>query len=58
MTHAGHKPKSWFLNYPALACMLNGDYYIDYAGMLGTMGVTCDESQNVGWAGKLGGWSC
>ena len=39
MAHAGRKPKSWLLNYPALACMLNGGYYIDYAGMLGTIGL-------------------
>ena len=39
MAHSGHKPKSWVLNYPALACMLNGGYYAHYASMLGTMGL-------------------
>ena len=23
VAHSGHKPKSWLLNYPALACMLS-----------------------------------
>ena len=39
MLHTGRKPKSWMLNYPALACMLNGGYYADYSIMLGTMGL-------------------
>ena len=29
MAHTGRKPKSWLLNYPALACMLNGGYYME-----------------------------
>ena len=37
MEHTGRKLKSWL--YPALAFMLNGGYYIDYAGMLETMGL-------------------
>ena len=32
---SGCKPKSWELNYPALAFLLNGGYYADYAGMMG-----------------------
>ena len=39
MAHTGRKPKSWVLNYPALACMLNGGYYADYVSTLGTMGL-------------------
>ena len=38
MAHSGRKPKSWVLNYPTLAYMLNGGYYADYASVLGTMG--------------------
>ena len=36
---SGCKPKSWELNYPALAFLLNGGYYADYASILGTMGL-------------------
>ena len=39
MAQTEYKPKSWVLNYPTLACMLNGGYYADYASMLGTMGL-------------------
>ena len=35
----GCKPKSWELNYPALAFLLNGGYYADYAGIMGMMGL-------------------
>ena len=35
----GCKPKSWELNYPALAFLLNGGYYADYASIMGTMGL-------------------
>ena len=40
MAYTGHKPKSWVLNCKALACMLNGGYYADYASMLDTMGLS------------------
>ena len=36
---SGCKPKSWELNYPALAFLLNGGYYVDYASIMGTMGL-------------------
>ena len=36
---SGCKPKSWELNYPALAFLLNGGYYADYAGIMGMMGL-------------------
>ena len=39
MQSSGKKPKSWELNYPALAFLLNGSYYADYAGVMGTMGL-------------------
>jgi len=38
MRTSGKKSKSWELNYPALAFLLNGGYYADYAGIMGTMG--------------------
>ena len=33
------RAKSWELNYPAIAFMLNGGYYADYASIMGTMGL-------------------
>ena len=36
---SGCKPKSWELNYPALACLLNGGYYTGYASIMGMMGL-------------------
>ena len=66
MEHAGCKPKSWVLNYPALACMLNGGYYADYASTLGTMGLPVMHHKT--WEGlvslvgscveQLAQWSC
>ena len=54
------------LNYPALACMLNGGYYVDYAGILGTMELPVMHHKT--WDGlvslvgshveKLAKWSC
>ena len=35
----GCKPKSWELNYPALAFLLNGGYYAEYASIVGVMGL-------------------
>ena len=66
MAHSGRKPKSWVLNYPALACMLNGGYYADYASMLGTMGLPVMHHKTweglVGLVGsyveQLAQWSC
>ena len=46
---SGCKPKSWELNYPALAFLLNGGYYADHASIMGTMGLyTSDASHNLG----------
>ena len=66
MAHPGRKPKSCILNYPALACMLNGGYYADYAGILGTMGLPVMHHKT--WEGlvslvgmhveQLVQWSC
>ena len=36
---SGYKPKSWELNYPTLALLLNGGYYAGYARIMGTMGL-------------------
>ena len=36
---SGCKPKSWELNYPALAFLLNGGYYANYASIMGMMGL-------------------
>ena len=60
------RAKSWELNYPAIAFMLNGGYYADYASIMGTMGLpvmyhsTWDNL--VSWVGpyvdRLAEWSC
>ena len=39
ITSSGRRAKSWELNYPAIAFMLNGGYYSDYASVMGTMGL-------------------
>ena len=36
----GCRAKSWELNYPAIAFMLNGGYYSDYASVMSTMGLS------------------
>ena len=62
----GCKPKSWELNYPALAFLLNGGYYVDYASIMGTMGLPVMHHTTwdnlVSWVGthveKLADWSC
>ena len=63
---SGCKPKSWELNYPALAFLLNGGYYADYASILGTMGLPVMHHTTwdnlVSWVGthveQLAEWSC
>lgn len=35
------KPKSWELNYPVLAFLLNGEYYADYAT------ITCTDHPSI-----------
>ena len=57
------KPKSWELNYPALAFLLNGGYY---ASIMGTMGLPVIHHTTwdnlVSWVGthveQLAEWSC
>ena len=63
---SGCKPKSWELNYPALAFILNGGYYADYASIMGTMGLPVMHHTTwdnlVSWVGthveQLAEWSC
>ena len=58
----GCKPKS----YPALAFLLNGGYYVDYASIMGTMGLPVMHHTTwdnlVSWVGthieKLADWPC
>ena len=58
MAHTGRKPKSWMLNYPALACMLKWGLLCGLCRYVRHHGVTCDASQNMGRVGKLGGYTC
>ena len=44
----GCKPKSWELNYPALAFLMNGGYYVDYASIMGMKGLPSNASHNMG----------
>ena len=63
---SGCKPKSWELNYPASAFLLNGGYYADYAGIMGMMGLPVMHHTTwdslVAWVGthveQLANWSC
>ena len=54
-TESGIAP-SWNLNYPALASLMNGQYYVEYHGVFGMMGtpVMSEVTWNkvVGWLGK------
>ena len=60
------RAKSWELNYPAIAFMLNGGYYADYASIMGTMGLPVMHHSTwdnlVSWVGPyvdcLAEWSC
>ena len=62
----GCKPKSWELNYPALAFLMNGGYYVDYASIMGMMGLPAMHHTTwdslVSWVGthveRLAEWSC
>ena len=53
-TGSGTAP-SWDLNYPALACLMNGQYYVEYSGVFGMMGnlVMSEAKWNktIGWLG-------
>ena len=57
---------SWKLNYPAIAFMLNGGYYSDYASIMGTMRLSVMHNStwenHVPWLGlyveQLTEWSC
>ena len=63
---SGCKPKSWELNYPALAFLLNGGYYTDYASIMGMMGLPVMHHTTwdnlVSWVDthveQLAEWSC
>ena len=62
---SGCMPKSWELNYPALAFLLNGGYYTDYASIMGMMGLPVMHTtwdNLVSWVGthveQLAEWSC
>ena len=35
----GCQLKSWELNYPAITFLMNGGYYVDYASIMGMMGL-------------------
>ena len=54
-TGSGIAP-SWNLNYPALASLMNGQYYVEYHGVFGMMGtpVMSEVTWNkvVGWLGE------
>ena len=55
--HSGVGPApSWKLNYPALAYLMNGQYYSEYSGTLKLMGlpVMCEKSwdKTVAWLAK------
>ena len=62
----GCKPKSWELNYPALAFLLNGGYYAEYTSIVGAMGLPVMHHTTwenlVSWVGthveQLAEWSC
>ena len=66
ITSSGCRAKSWELNYPAIAFMLNGGYYNDYATVMGTMGLPVMHHSTwenlVSWVGphveQLAEWSC
>ena len=47
----GYKPKSWKLNYPALASLMNGGYYVDYASIMVMMGLPAmhHTTWDLGW---------
>ena len=46
---------SWELNYPALACLMNGQYYVEYYGVFGIMGIPVMSeatwNKTIGWLG-------
>ena len=62
----GFKAKSWELNYPVLAFLLNGGYHVDYASIMGTMDLPVMHHTTwdnlVSWVvthiEKLADWSC
>ena len=40
IAHSGKGPSpSWELNYPALASLMNGQYYVEYQGVFGMIGI-------------------
>ena len=53
-TGSGTAP-SWDLNYPALICLMNGQYYVEYSGAFGMMGnpvmLEATWNKTIGWLG-------
>ena len=58
MHTSGRKPKSWELNYPALAILVNGGYYADYAGVMGSQQCTTAHGTSLclDYVPMLRGW--
>lgn len=56
VTHTGRTAPSWNLNYPALACLKNGQYYVEYHEIfkMTDIPVMLEVTWNkvVGWLGK------
>ena len=56
IAHTGSRTApSWDLNYPALVCFMNSQYYVEYSGVFGMMGnpVMSEATWNktIGWLG-------
>ena len=56
----GCKPKFWELNYPSLASLMNGGYYVDYASIMVMMGLPAMHHMTwdslVSWVGTYVEW--
>ena len=54
-TGSGTSP-SWDLNYPALVSLMNGQYYVEYKGVFGMMGIPVMSeatwNKTISWLGK------
>jgi len=54
-TGSGTSP-SWDLNYPALVSLMNGQYYVEYNGVFGMMGIPVMSevtwNKTISWLGK------
>ena len=55
-TGSGAEP-SWDLNYPALAFLMNGQYYVEYHAIFGMMGIPVMSeamwNKTIGWLGII-----